>query len=136
MKNRVDKRSAMCYIKNVLKHPDDPREPARKVAERKWRNYELLPFEQLWMLSRWQERCKKPKELEPADVIENDKVKTGTLLRVQTKFAKEIKAMLEGHTHRNTVLYILSLQAKKKRLLVEKLRRLRAAQQAQGESNV
>jgi hypothetical protein len=44
--------------------------------------------------------------------------------------------MLEGRTSRITAMYAISLEAKRKRLLVEKLRRLRLAQQDQGESNV
>lgn len=115
----------------MLKHTDDPRkEPARKRAERRWRNYDVE--------KRFKEEAKKtkdaqtaPKELEAGDIIENDKITNGNLLRAQTKFAKDIRAMLEGHTNRNTVLYILSLEAKRKRLLAEKLRRLRTAQEAQ-----
>jgi hypothetical protein len=111
----------------MLKHPDDPRkEPARKVAERKWRNYDVE--------RRFKEEAKKdggqpkpPKELEPADVIEGEQDRRGSVTRAQTKFAKELREMMEGHANRNTVLYILSLQAKRKRLLFEKLRRLRAA---------
>lgn len=114
----------------MLKHVDDIRKSARGRATRKWRNHDLQ--------QRLKEEKKKaefapkqPKELEPADVIENNKKLNGNLIRVQTKFAKDIRAMLEGHADRNTVLYILSLQAKKKKLLAEKLRRLRAAQEAQ-----
>jgi len=41
------------------------------------------------------------------------------------KFAKEIRAMLYEHTEHNKLLYILSNRAKRKRLLLEKLRRLK-----------
>jgi hypothetical protein len=115
----------------MLKHLDDSRkEPAKKRAERKWRNHDVE--------KRFKEEKKKvlaapkePKELEPADVIEGKKDGRGSLVRAQTKFAKDIRAMLEGHTNRNRVLYVLSLEAKRKRLLAEKLRRLQLAQQNQ-----
>jgi len=77
---------------------------------------------------------KEPRPVEPADVIEGKHDGRGSLVRAQTKFAKDIRAMMEGHANRNTVIYILSLQAKKQRLLAEKLRRLRLADPECGES--
>jgi hypothetical protein len=44
--------------------------------------------------------------------------------------------MLDGHKLNNTYLYLAVLQSRKKRLLREKLRRLRQAQQNQEQSNV
>lgn len=61
-----------------------------------------------------------------AFVIENDKVVAGNVVRAQTKFGKEIREMLEGHTRRNLFLYKLSLRAQIYRLKQEKLRRLEA----------
>jgi hypothetical protein len=116
----------------MLKHPDDPRkEPARNLAERKWRNYATEKAFKAAQKEAADKLAKEPKELRPADVIEGKRDKRGSLVRAQTKFAKDIRAMMEGHAHRNTVLYVLSLEAKRKRLLTEKLRRLRAAQQSQ-----
>jgi hypothetical protein len=115
----------------MLKHPDDPRkEPAKRRAERRWGNHDVEKrFKE--EKKEAENQPKKPKEPEPADVIEGEHDGRGSVVKAQTKFAKDIRAMLEGHTNRNAVLYILSLQAKKKRLLAEKLRRLRAAQEVQ-----
>jgi hypothetical protein len=112
----------------MLKYPDDPRkEPARKVTERKWRNHATEKAFKAAQKEATDKVTKEPKELEPADVIEGKHDRRGSLVRAQTKFAKEIRAMMEGHASCNAVLYILSLEAKRKRLLAEKLRRLRSA---------
>jgi hypothetical protein len=115
----------------MLKHPDDPRkEPARKRAERRWRNHDVE--------KRFKEEKKKasaapkePKELEIADVIVTDAIKNGQVTRATTKSGKDIREMMEGNVRRNIGIYLYVLEAKKKRLLLEKLRRLRAAQEAQ-----
>jgi hypothetical protein len=113
----------------MLKETDDPRkEPARKRAERKWRNHDVekrFKAEQ----RKVEAEPKKPKVPQPADVIEGQQDKRGSVTRAQTKFAKEIRSMMEGHSQCAVALYMVSLEAKKKRLLVEKLRRLRLAQQ-------
>jgi hypothetical protein len=112
---------------------DHPKESANKVAVRKWRNNDLTKRLK-------EERAKaiapsnEPKEPEIGDVIENDKKLNGKLIRMQTKFAHEIKEMLEGHTRRNLLMYKLSLRQQIHRLKAAKLRKLeeRAAQQNQG----
>jgi hypothetical protein len=118
----------------MLKHPDDPRkEPASKVAERKWSNHDLekrIKDER----QKAESAPKKPKELEPGDVIEGEHDRRGSVTRAQTKFAKEIRTMLAGNTQRNLGYYLISLEAKRKRLLFEKLRRLRLAHPEYGES--
>lgn len=109
----------------MLKDDNPPKEPARNKAIRKWRNHSVEK-------SIKEERQKasaeppEPKELEVGDVIENDKVMVGELVRAQTKFAKDIRDMLKHHTLRNTLLYKLSLRHQRKRLLYEKLKRLQA----------
>jgi len=117
---------------------DPPKEPARHKATRKWRDHALEKRIK-------EEKAKPPpdsdlvaKELEVGDVIENDKIIQGCVVRAQTKFAREIKEMLEGRTKRNILLYKLSLRHQRRRLLIEKLKRLqaKAAQQKQGASNV
>jgi hypothetical protein len=114
---------------------DHPREPARRKAERKWRNHDL---EKRFKEEKAKVVPSEPKELEVGDVIENDKLIRGTIVKAQTKFANEIRAMLETHTTRNILLYKLSLRHQRRRLLFEKLKRLqaKAAQQNQGSSNV
>jgi hypothetical protein len=114
----------------MLKHPDDPRrEPARKRAERKWGNHDVE--------KRFKEEIKKPEvppdqetELAIADSINNKKPdRRGSITRAQTKFAKDIRMMMEGHSKRNLILYTLSIRARRYRLLKEKVRRLEQRQQ-------
>src|ERR1700722_18609192 len=112
----------------MLKDDGPPKEPARRKATRKWRNRDIEKRLK-------EERSKTetappvppvPNELEVGDVIENDKVVVEAVTQFQTKFAKEIRSMLEGHTKRNILLYKLSLRYQKRRLLYEKLKRLEA----------
>ena len=51
------------------------------------------------------------------------------VLRAQTKFAKDIKEMMEGHSEKALALYQYSLEHKRRMLLKEKLRRLLLAQE-------
>jgi hypothetical protein len=129
----------MCYriskqIKQViLAMPRDfeeaPSEAAKKRAERRWRNYDVG--------KRFKEAKNKPsivpsatpKDLEIGATIENKKPdRRGSVIRARTKFARDIKVMMEGHAKRNLILYALSIRAQRKRLFLEKLRRLEARQ--------
>ena len=125
----------------MLKDIDDkPIEPARRKAERKWGNHDVE--------KRLKEEKAKPVPKESiapeiAETISRSKPdRRGSVIRAQTKFAKEIRAMMEGHSKRNLILNAISIRAQRKRLLLEKLRRLelreaqRVAQQKQGASNV
>jgi hypothetical protein len=124
----------------MLKDVDDkPVEPARKKAERRWGNYDLEKrFKE--------EKAKpppapeKPNEPEIAEVIRRAKPDgRGSVIRAQTKFGKDIRAMMEGHAKRNEILYAVSIRAQRYRLLKEKLRRLEARQKLRdswGQPNV
>jgi len=119
----------------MLKDDLPPKEPARDKATRRWRNHAVE--------KRFKEEKAKPvpiaaKELEIGDVVENKQRLAGSVIRAQTKFAKELRKMLEGHTHRNLMEYKLALRARIHRLKREKLKRLeaRVAQQTQEASNV
>jgi hypothetical protein len=111
----------------MLKHPDDPRkESARRTAERKWRNHDLerrVKEER----QKAESQPKKPKELASADVIEGKHDRRGSVTRAQTKFAKDISEMMTGHKKHSVAIYLYLLECRRKRLLVEKLRRLRLA---------
>jgi len=113
---------------------DPPKEPARKRAERKWRNYDVE--------KRFKDHQAKPTspeatDLEPADIIANERPdRRYAITRAQTKFGKEIREMLEGHSRRNLLHYVIAIRAQRKRLLLEKLRRLEAAQRVNGGANV
>jgi hypothetical protein len=112
-------------------------EPARNKATRKWRNHEVEKRVKEEAIKA-KAAPPKPKELEVGDVIHNQKPDgRGSVIRAQTRFAKDIKEMLDGHAKRNTLLYHLSLRARIHRLKLEKLKRLeaRVTQQNQEASN-
>jgi hypothetical protein len=104
---------------------DKPLEPARKKAQRRWRNHSVeKSFKE--ERKKAESTPKAPKELELADVIQREKPDgRGSVTRAQTKFIKDLKAMLNEHTERNKKLYLISIYIRKKRLLMEKLRRLK-----------
>jgi len=127
----------------MLKDAGNPfREPARRRAERMWRNYDVE--------KRFKQAKAKPstdsdpgaKGVEIVETIKNEELKKGTITRAQTKFARYIKKLLDGHKkrneQRNLIVCAISIRAQRKRLLLEKLRRLEArhAPQNQEESNV
>jgi hypothetical protein len=109
---------------------DPPKEPARRKAERRWRNHDI---EKRIKEEKAKPAPTAPKEVEVGDVINTAKPKAGVITKAQTKFAKEIKEMLEGHTRRNLLACKLSLRLRIHRLKAEKLKRLqaKAAQQTQ-----
>jgi hypothetical protein len=90
----------------MLKDPS--KEPARERAKRRWRNHDLTTrFKKMKATGEGAdefifqdgkkpfisaEAPKPPREL-PADVIENDRPKVS---RLERKFKKEIRAMMEG----------------------------------------
>lgn len=116
---------------------EHPKEPARNIAERKWRNHDIerRVREEVGRIE-----STMAKELEVGDLIENDEPRAGAVTRAQTRFAKEIRGMLDEHKRRTTALYRLSLLTQLRRLKHERLRRklmLLEARQAQREqSNV
>jgi hypothetical protein len=110
----------------MLKDDGPPNEPLRSKAERKWRNNHVR--------KRIIEERQKPKAKEPsgepeiAETIINEGRVDGPIKRFESRFKKEIRAMMEGHAKRNLQLYAEMLQRRKVLLLKEKLRRLRAAE--------
>jgi hypothetical protein len=115
---------------------DQPKEPARKRAERKWRNHDV---EKRFKEEKEKPSPQSPKEVGIAETISRDRPDgRGSVIRAQTKFAIYIKELMEGHAKRNELLYALSIRAERYRLLKEKLRRLEArqAQRESGASNV
>ena len=101
-------------------------------ASRKWSNN----FKQMqWKKAQKEEAERAAKEADEqppsfGEVLKNDKIIKGSVLRAQTKFAKDIREMLEGHTHRNLVEYKRALQARIHRLKLEKYKRLKARHDA------
>ena len=107
----------------MLKHIDDIRKSARERAQRRWKNYAV---EKAFKEERSKPAPKEPKELDPADVLERDKLIKEATTKFELKFIKEIRTMLKEHSKRSVALYALSIRVRHKRLLVEKLRRLEA----------
>ena len=109
----------------MLKHIDDIRKSARERAQRRWKNHAV---EKAFKAARQEAASapKEPKELEPADVLEQDRLIKEGATKFESKFIKEIRMMLDEHKGRSVALYALSIRVRHKRLLMEKLRRLEA----------
>ena len=112
-----------------LKHIDDIRKSAKERAQRRWKNYAV---EKEFKAAR-QEAAnapKQPKELSPANILEQDKLIKEATTKFESKFIKDIMTMLEGHKkhnqQRHLLLYAMSIRVRHKRLSMEKLRRLEA----------
>jgi hypothetical protein len=113
---------------------DKDKEPAQRRANRKWANHAVSKlFKEAQRIAA--EAPKEPKKLEVADTIKNDEKLKGRLLRIQPKFAKDVRAMMEGHAQQNLVNYHISLMNRKRKLLAEKLRRLQLAEAQQENHN-
>ena len=118
----------------MLKDIGDIRKSSKERANRRWHNHQVERDFKAAKREAAESAAKKPKEVNPADVLEQAKlIKDGTT-RFQSKFMKEIRSLLEDHKERNVALYLYSLQIKKTKLLKEKLRRLLVAQQESGGS--
>jgi hypothetical protein len=114
----------------MLKVIEDIRKSAKVRAEGRWHN---LAVEKAFKAAQQEQLGGAPKEPEDpkiAEVIKNEQLKNGAIYRAETRFAKDIREMLEGHTHRNLVEYMRALQAKIHRLKLEKCRRLKARHDA------
>jgi hypothetical protein len=66
-------------------------------------------------------------------VIENEAQQRQAMVKFESKFLKDIRALIDNNRKQTLEWYWISLQRRKKKLLVEKLKRLRAmsAQQSQ-----
>jgi hypothetical protein len=117
--------------RQMLKHIDDIRKSARIRAARRWKNWEVTKNFKAAQKEATEGAAEEPKEILPSDTIINEGLKSGSLVRAQTKFAKDIKEMMEGHSEKALALYRHSLEHKRYRLLKEKLRRLKLAEAQQ-----
>ena len=66
----------------------------------------------------------KPPEV--AEVIANDGRRDGPRRRFESKFIKDIRAMMEGHAAQRLKHYLAAIEHRRYLLLKEKLRRLKA----------
>jgi hypothetical protein len=60
----------------------------------------------------------------------------GPVKNLERKFLRDIRAMIEGNATNNLKHYLAFLERRRIKLLKEKLRRLQAAEQASGGSDV
>ena len=110
----------------MLKHIDDIRKSAKERAQRRWQNYATEKAFKAAREKANEDAAKEPKPIEPADVLEQDRLIKEATTKFESKFIKDIRAMLDEHKGRNVALYALSIRVRHKRLLMEKLRRLEA----------
>ena len=113
----------------MLKEHEPPKEPARKKAERRWTNAEIR--------RRVKERQQRPRLVDPNKepeiaVVVNEAKPNGPIKRFESKFARDIRKMMQGHADKNLAAYAVSIERRRILRLKEKLRRLQAAQQNQG----
>jgi hypothetical protein len=129
----LDKAAESCYTVKMLKHIDDIRKAARVRAERRWKNHQVEKDFKAARQKAAEEAAKEPKQIEVGDFLEQDKLIKEATTKFESKFLKELRAMLKGHHEQNTFYYIAWLENRKRRCLKEKLKRLRAqeAQEAQ-----
>jgi hypothetical protein len=113
----------------MLKHIDDIRKSARERATRKWKNHQVEQTFKAAKKKASESAANRPKPIEPADVLEQQKLIAGHTTKFESAFVKEIRSMMEGNAQRHAELYALSLEARKRRLLSEKLKRLQAGAQ-------
>ena len=113
----------------MIKDPDDkPKEPAHKVAERRWRNHDI---EKRLKEDRAKAKSAPPSpKTEPliAELIKTERPKADAVTKFQNKFVKDFKSMLDEHKRRNVALYRLSLLTQIRSLKRAKLKRLLALQ--------
>jgi hypothetical protein len=109
------------------------KEPARVKARRKWGNADVR--------KRVKQRQEKPKMVDPdakpevAGIISNEGRRDGRVNRFENKFKRDIRTMMEGQAQLNLQIYAIRLEQRHRKLLAEKLRRLKLAHNI-GESNV
>jgi hypothetical protein len=105
------------------------KEKARLRAERKWNNADVR--------KRVKQRQEKPKLVDPdakpevAEVITNEGRRDGRVNRFENKFKRDMRSMMSEQSRANLLVYALWLDQRHRRLLAEKLRRLKLAHQSQ-----
>lgn len=105
---------------------DTPKEPAAKKAARRWRNHDVSTRFKAEKAA----ANAAPPEPKETLLIENDERLKGPVNNFERRFKREIRAMMEGYSARNLQLAAIALEQQQRRLLLEKLRRLEAAQEA------
>jgi hypothetical protein len=111
----------MSYWISTMDDLDHPKETPEQRATRQWGNADLT--------RRFLEEKRKP-PLQPTkkviEVLSTERPKAEETTKFERKLIKDLRLMLEGHTHRNLIEYKRAIQARIHRLKREKLRRLMA----------
>ncbi len=113
----------------MLKDSDQPKEPLRSKAARMWKNNNVRK-----KIAEERQSQKKPNpndDPEITEVLINEGRRDGRVNRFENRFKRDLRAMMEGHAAQNLALYLKALEHRKVLLLREKLRRLKAAEQAE-----
>jgi hypothetical protein len=110
----------------MLKSIDDIRKSARERAARRWHNHAVERAFKEAQKQKEETQAKQTIPISPADVLEQEQLIKEATTKFESKFIKDIRAMLEDHVTRNEVRYAIAIRAQRKRLLTEKLRRLEA----------
>ena len=80
----------------MLKDPNEPKEPAKKRAERRWKNHDVAAR----FKAKKAEAKAAPPEPKQLLLIETEKPKNDILTKTQERFKKEIRKMLDEHKAR------------------------------------
>jgi hypothetical protein len=117
----------------MLKDDGPAKEPLVKVAQRKWNN------ESIRRRIIQEKNRPKPRDVdappEPAEIITNDGRLDSSINRFERRFIKEIRSTLNEHQLLNLKILRAVIERGRYKLLKEKLRRLKVAQQSHGGSN-
>jgi hypothetical protein len=81
----------------MLNRLDDLKKSARERARRRWQNYQVEKDFKKAQQKEADGAAIKPKPLSPADVIEQERIVAEATTRFESKFIKEIRAMLDEH---------------------------------------
>ena len=122
-----------------MPNQDVPIESAAERAKRRWNNHAVEKAFKESLRRKASEKITLETKKEPSigELITTIKPSISNVTRHERRFVKEIREMLEGKAQRNVELYKISRQNLRRRLLIEKLRRLEAraaSREAQSES--
>lgn len=118
-----------------MKEHDQIKEPAEKIAGRKWRNNGIR--------QKMMEERNKPKrgdpgesEAEIAKVIRNEERRGSKVKRFENKFKRDIRQIMNEKANANLAIYAEFLRRRKIVLLREKLRRLKLQEETEKNKTV
>lgn len=112
-----------------MKEHDPIKERAERIAARKWRNNDIrqkILAER--NLPKRGDPSEKEREAEIAKVITNEERKGSKVKRFESKFKRELREMMEGQQKLRLQIYLIRLEHRRRILLKEKLKRLKAAE--------